>query len=267
MPANVALFLSILAGYTFIHVCYFTRFRAQRLDGYRLVIESALAGLILYFAARIIEPWTPPWTMAIIKNAAGNNSDLIDTVHVLALGLFSPILVNFATAAWVRAISRDNEDAVDAGADGISAAWTWVVEPARRAALNWAVHRLGNDLLSLLHDAANRPSERQMPIHLTLDNNKVYVGWVLRSPSLKLEDEYLSILPLASGYRDKDTLTTHLNVSYPVGDYMSAGGALDPNDFTVVIPYASVKKANYFDVNVYAKYFSAQNPPEPASAS
>jgi hypothetical protein len=261
MPANVALFLSILAGYTFIHLCYFTRFRAQRLDGHRLVIESALAGLILYFVARTLEPLTPAWAMSAIKDAAGDNADLVDTVHVLALGFVSPIIFNFATTAWVRGTSRDPADPIDR-ATTIGQVWSWIMEPARRAALDWAVRRLGNDLLALLHDAANRPRERQMPILLTLDNNKVYAGWVLRSPNLKLEDEYLSLLPLASGFRDKDTLTTQLNVVYPVGDYMSQGGSLRPADFTLVIPYAAIKKANYFDVNIYEKYFS-----RPASQS
>lgn len=259
MPANVALFLSILAGYSFVHFCYFTRFRAQRLDGHRLVIESALAGLILYFAGRSAEPLTPEPVMRIIKAAAGNNAELTATLHVLLLGFLSPVVVNFATAAFIRGTRFEGSDSVSDGATTPREAWNWLMEPARRAALDWAVTRLGNDLLLLLHAATNRPRDRQMPILLTLDNNKVYAGWVVRSPNLKLEDEYVSLLPLASGYREKDTLLTHLNVLYPVNDYATSGGTLDPADFTLVIPYSSIKKANYFDVNVYAKYFATDD--------
>ena len=91
------------------------------------------------------------------------------------------------------------------------------------------------------------------------------MGWVTRSPNLRPEDDYLSILPLASGFREKETLEVTLNVFYPVDEYAGRGGNLSPNDFTFVIPYSTIVKANFFDVNVYASYFvhqeTANTPP------
>lgn len=46
MPSNLLL-LPFLAGYLFLHSFHFTKFRAQRLDGYRLLMESAAVGLVL----------------------------------------------------------------------------------------------------------------------------------------------------------------------------------------------------------------------------
>lgn len=252
MPSNVALFLSILAGYGFIHLFYFTRFRAQRLDGHRLVIEAALVGVLLYAAAKVCQPFTPA-TLATLQRWTGNNTEAVDTIYILLLGLSSPVLLNLiiALALQGRAEWRPTE------IDSPRAAWNHLMEPARRVALDWAISKLGNDLLVLLHEAVSRPRDRQMPLLLTLDNNKVYAGWVVRSPNLKLEDEYLSVLPLASGYRAEDTLKVTLNVFYPVHQYKATDGPLRPRDFTFVIPYASVKKAHYFDVGIYLKHFAA----------
>src|SRR5579859_8299664 len=53
MPANL-LILPLLAGFWFVHFCHYFRFRAQRLDGYRLLLESAIAGAFLFLGARMV---------------------------------------------------------------------------------------------------------------------------------------------------------------------------------------------------------------------
>src|ERR1035437_1580022 len=53
MPANIFL-IPLLAGYLFVHISNRFRFRAQSLDGYRLLIESATAGVVLLGAARLL---------------------------------------------------------------------------------------------------------------------------------------------------------------------------------------------------------------------
>ena len=45
MPTNLLL-LPLLGGYWFIQNFHCTRFRARRLDGYRLLVESAFYGLL-----------------------------------------------------------------------------------------------------------------------------------------------------------------------------------------------------------------------------
>jgi len=260
MPSSVPIFLSLLAGYAFVHLFYFTRFRAQRLDGYRLLIESGIVGIVLYAAARILEPYTPGMT-TWLSGFFPKNSELADTMYVVSLGLLAPVTLNLVIAVAMRG---ETALADDADTPSIGRAWSNVMEPARRAALNWAIRKLGNDLLLLLHDAATRPRERQMTLHVTTDTGKVFIGWVTRSPNLKLEDEYLSMLPLASGYRKKDTMEMELNVFYPIEQYSDRGGALDPREFAFVIPYASIKKANFFDVGVYVNHFLRPETASPA---
>ena len=53
MPSNVLL-LPLLAGYLFIRTFYFTRYRAQSLEGYRLLLDSAMMGLGLASLGRLL---------------------------------------------------------------------------------------------------------------------------------------------------------------------------------------------------------------------
>ena len=53
MPYNLLL-LPLLGGFLFFHLTHFFRFAAQRLDGYRLLFQSAIAGTFLSILARLI---------------------------------------------------------------------------------------------------------------------------------------------------------------------------------------------------------------------
>lgn len=53
MPYNL-LSLPLLGGFLFIHLAHYFRFNAHRLDGYRLLIQSALCGTALEAIVRIL---------------------------------------------------------------------------------------------------------------------------------------------------------------------------------------------------------------------
>jgi hypothetical protein len=53
MPYNLLL-LPLLGGFLFIHLAHYFRFAAQRLDGYRLLLQSAIAGTCLVGIARLV---------------------------------------------------------------------------------------------------------------------------------------------------------------------------------------------------------------------
>jgi hypothetical protein len=52
VPTNLLL-LPLLGGYWFLHTLYYTRFRSQRLDGYRLLLESLIAGVLFAVSGRL----------------------------------------------------------------------------------------------------------------------------------------------------------------------------------------------------------------------
>lgn len=53
MPTNL-LVLPLLGGFCLVHIFYYFRFRSQRLEGYRLLLESAVAGTGLMALASAI---------------------------------------------------------------------------------------------------------------------------------------------------------------------------------------------------------------------
>jgi hypothetical protein len=219
VPTNL-LILPLLAGFWFIHFCHYFRFRAQRLDGYRLLIESSLAGAILFLFGRAITYCVVSFTPlgpSISKWWNGFAPLSFSGAATLAffIGLASPFAVN---RLW-------GED-----------------ESKKRA-----VERHGNDLLRLFDNALR---ESQL-VSITLDNRKVYVGYIVTAPNLRTEDAYIALLPMISGYRDAGTLEIKFISLY---DELYANEEMDANRFRVAVPVASIKMASLFDPEIYAKF-------------
>ena len=104
----------------------------------------------------------------------------------------------------------------------------------------------GNHLLRLLHWAANF----EELVSVTLTNRKVYIGMVTEVPNLEGHDTFVGIIPFFSGYRD-ETLSMRLTVDY-VKVYEDL--KVDPSDFVMVIPIASICTAGYFDHTIFPTF-------------
>ena len=117
-----------------------------------------------------------------------------------------------------------------------------------------AVERHGNDLLRLF-DYALRQEEL---VCITLDNRKVYAGYIVTSPNLRPEDAYIALLPMLSGYRDPKTMQLKFISFY---NDLYANGDVNANQFRVAIPVDCITMASLFDLDTYAK-FEEHIPPE-----
>jgi hypothetical protein len=228
MPTNVLL-LPLLAGYWFVHNFYYTRYRAQRLDGYRLLLESALTGvgfaIIGRLAAKLLtaSTWSlPRWLANLwISLAPVDVPFLGSATMALSIALIAPFALNrlLHLCGWTRdAAQRD------------------------------AIARSGNGLLKLLHRASNE----ERAVSITLSNRKVYVGMIVEAPNLEPHDRFVTIIPLFSGHRNSDTLELTFTVEY-LKHYLDE--SLDWEDFIVVLPLDSVQMASFFDQKVYQQYF------------
>lgn len=219
MPTNL-LILPLLAGFWFIHFCHYFRFRAQRLDGYRLLIESSLAGAILFLFGRVttyvlvshtpVGPVVSRWWLAFAPVSFSGTATLSFFV-----GLAAPFVLNIF---WKEDISKQR-----------------------------AVERHGNDLLRLFDYALRN----QQLVSITLDNRKVYVGYIVSAPNLRPEDAYIALLPMISGYRDNDTLKISFVTFY---NDLYTDDQMDANLFRVAIPVASIKMTSLFDLDIYTKF-------------
>jgi hypothetical protein len=230
MPYNLLL-LPLLGGFLFFFTAHLFRFGAQRLEGYKLLFQSAIAGVILSFFARLIVlgvAMTPPgaWLerrwftfSPFAFSATSALSMFLGPVAALILNLF---------------INTDKAKEIE-------------------------VRRNGSALTRLFYQAA----QEHFLVSVTIDSRKWYIGWIMESPSLLPQERYFRLLPYMSGYRDKDTLETFRTVFYE--DVLNTP-ELDKRELVLTLPLDAVKIAGRFNENVYNEYF-AEPDQEEGSAS
>ena len=96
------------------------------------------------------------------------------------------------------------------------------------------------------------------PILFTLESGKVYVGWAVSAPNPTQERKSIRILPLVSGYRDKDTQIVKFTTDYIMildSIYNGADTKLLLEDFEVVIPSRQLSSCHLFDMTIYNNHF------------
>ncbi|MDP9055343.1 MAG: hypothetical protein M3N93_13750 [Acidobacteriota bacterium] len=229
MPGNL-LILALLAGFCFVHRCYSFKFRAQLLDGYRLLLYCSLAGAAALLISRSL---------------------------VLLLKLFPvfwqvrPLWDRFAAVPWLGTFCLCIPVALVC-----AEAWNLFVDP--EDCRQKEVIANGDSLMQLMQRAANE--ERMLSI--TFDSRKWYAGYLVEAPNLKPSERYFKLLPILSGYRDKDTLVARRTLSYVNIDRIPG---INPADFAITLPIASVRTANLFDPAVYEDHFAAIDAAPPAS--
>jgi hypothetical protein len=265
MPTNLLLF-PLLGGFLFVHSCYFFRFRAQRLDGYRLLLESAFFGLLLSVPARLITYYWPRYFEAgrSVRTEWGylwRDAPLSGTATLsLLLGLVAPVLINWLHAFYLR-VGQEPWRFYSAIGDPGKAV-NELLKPARERALDLAIESSGNYLHQLLHSAVLK----NIPILITLASRKVYVGYLTESPNLKPENQHLALLPVLSGYRDKDTLRIKLDLIYP-NPKSFTGEDIDPEDLLLMtVPFSEIKSASFYHQDQQHLFQSYPSPdPNPAA--
>lgn len=226
MPSNVLLLLLLVGGYWCIHIFSYTRIRSQMLDGYRLLLESVSVGAVLGFAAYVvivILDWRFPGTRNAWHAYAPHLPYAATAIGAAIVGVAGPMSLN--AVFHVFGITKEKN--------------------RRRA-----VQRYGNSLQRTLQDALD--DERLVCV--TLENKKAYVGIVAWLPTLSPTDTYFSLIPIFSGYRDKDTLNLIFTVAYL--DIYEKG--FSPSNFKVVLPMANIRSLAFFDPKAYPEFIVEQ---------
>lgn len=227
MPANLLL-LPLLAGFCFTHLLHSTRFRIQLEDGNRLLLASSIAGVILLATSRLVVIILKQFACGLtVRHAwfafAPQEMAYLGTASgALILGCLVPILVNCAflseAQAKDRALSRDFS------------------------------------LAGFFHSAARNGNL----VSITLSNRKWYVGYIVDAPTKGTKPgSFFGLLPVLSGYRDKDDLTTKRTTSY----LDALESTKDPSVYTIIIPMSEVTTANRFLVEAYRDHFATPQPP------
>ncbi|EQA1632685.1 hypothetical protein [Enterobacter hormaechei] len=113
---------------------------------------------------------------------------------------------------------------------------------------------------SMLLDAMD--SNPKKPILLTLSSRKVYVGIVngIQEPTeSEAPNNYISIFPIMSGYRHKDTLSITFTNSYPSEISVISAATKDSKklhkvlDMDILLKSDEISHLSWFDFEVYEK--------------
>ena len=230
MPFNVLL-LPLLGGYIFISYWNRTRFDAKRYSGERLLLHSALAGIVFLVASfALVSTVATGWPVAYERSHR-----LVPFEHSgTSLGALLLGTTIWWPLNWFSSRPKEIKRTIEA----------------------W------NDYLELLlHQAL----EETRHVAVTLKNGKVYIGFVVRSFDPSYDRKYIVVLPTISGYRDSEkhslTLTTDYTAVYQQlieEDESRLTRGVD--DFQIVVPVSEILSANLFDWVAFERF----NPPEGA---
>ncbi|MGH7587742.1 MAG: hypothetical protein ACRELU_04015 [Gemmatimonadota bacterium] len=265
MPSNLSLFIILVAGFVFLSWFTLTYYISATWDGPRLVLWSGLCGGLLFFLSRLIILGIQGWGFAPARLwSSGFEHELVKTVGVIlpeagpfvgslggtvALALLLPLLLNLAYRIAVPG-RREAEFAV------------------------WRARKSIDDELLLL--LVNQIGTGRA-IAFSMADSKVYVGFVLAHPGLKRpgrsgEKRFFSILPILSGYRDRETRQLRLTTNYASllraisegQDPIISGYSL--SDLRVLLPIDEVQSARMFDEEIFRRLFH-EEVPRPHAAS
>ncbi len=217
------LLIPAVGGYWFLTHLNYTRFYVARASGYHLLFRSALFGGLLFLLARIITLGLESFNPRIIGLWTNHFPDpySIEVVLSLILGYLLPVIMNLLYSEE---------------------------QGARKIALE------SGDYMELL--IADSILKGQA-IEVSLRNRKSYIGLALESGVKMGGDTDISLIPLASGYRDEDTLDLHIMINYvPVIEKYTGQetAILTEEDFRIVIPISEVVSVRLFVPEVFDEF-------------
>lgn len=104
-----------------------------------------------------------------------------------------------------------------------------------------------------------RSFHQTIPVMLTLQSNKVYVGWAVRAPNPVMERKSVRILPLASGYRDNEQrvvfTTDYLDLLNQIVVDENKLNHLKPGDIEIVLPVDQIVSSHLFDMEAHDSFY------------
>lgn len=231
MDTALLLVLPLVGGYIFASRWTVTQYIVDREDGHRLYFRAAFYGAFLFTVAILvrmilisyIDSYQSFEQSAVeLYKGALKNPDEENQLRALTIGLLALVIGSFL---WVP--------------------FLWLPQSWLRYLYNRAIKY--DEFESLISEAA----QRVVPVSITMQNNKVYVGFLNETPSPK-QRRFLAVLPLMSGFRDEANgrvkFTTYYSHIYRKQRHA------DIEDFRFALPMEKIQSLNMFDVAVYEEF-------------
>jgi hypothetical protein len=243
MDLAAAFLLSLLGGYCFAYVWRGTRFTTRRVDGHHLYFRAALCGALLFstaLASRIVLVGHFP----AYRNFDSALVEYVRPVLKVEAGLALPELTR--RVEWV--VTAMYSLLLGTVCGPVSNVFT----PRR-----WAEQRSIGALYRFLLQAR----QESLPVSLTLNTSKVYVGLVVAAPDPIREPVVVPLLPILSSHRDPEgrlNLTTDYEAVYSSlkhGRAAQLGLRTDwLSQFALAIRADEIVTAALFSPAIYAEF-------------
>jgi hypothetical protein len=240
VPFNLLL-LPLLGGWLFFSFSNVTCYWYTRQSKDHALLAASCAGLICLFLSRctvvifasIADHWN--WTH-ILKQYA------LEWIHFFApfpysttsiLAFFLAVMALFATLKWYP----------------VNKACDWLYS-----------HDKLNALEDLIYRCNKSDNAKLQPVILTLKSRQVYIGYIQFAPPLtKRDDIFVVIVPIFSGYRDKDNFRLHIETSYQKELEKLETSGEEQIKFEKIIPIGEIQIASEFEIDVYLRFRHASD--------
>ena len=221
------LLVPALAGYLFLSWFNATRYSLPRETGYHVVFRSALAGVFLFFIARLfvvlVNAVAPvigsSWKPIIPLDYSGTAAITL----ILAAAL--PPIIN--RLPQFDRFQAQREAAMEAG-----------------------------DQISLIIDQAILQSRF---VEVSLASGKSYVGSPIQGTFGHRDDGDVAIIPVASGYRHNKTQALVMTTNYAPTINRLSGHEME--NLKVAFPMRDIVSARLFDRALYVSFLGTQSDP------
>lgn len=212
------LLIPAIGGYWFLTHFNYTRYRAARESGYHLLFRSAFAGLALFALAYGI--------VLLLDSLLPQLGDRWDSY--IPIPYSAPAVLSVLLGVLLPGVANRFFDEEMA---------------ARKVALD------SGDFLELL--IADSIADQKL-VELSLRSGKSYIGLGLVCCIGPSDQSDVIIVPMASGYRRKDTQELAITTHYaPVIDQALDSLGLSYQDFRIVIPMSEIVSARLFFPKAY----------------
>jgi hypothetical protein len=236
--------LPLVGGFIFCSNWNFTRWRIVREEGHRLYFRAIFFGALIFSLVALAHPHVqtiaPPYAGAVgtVKDFARPLAK--QGAAAEAFGDLTVICLISMLAGWPLAWLLN--------------LFFWRSYWLRRAILK-------DDLEAFLLDAADRDNS----IAVTMDDQKVYVGFVVEGFDPTIGRKCIELLPLMSGYRDSEThvvkFTTFYTELYGPTESMNQSAPLappleylTPEDFITLLPVERIVSYRLFHPAAYLEF-------------
>lgn len=221
---NVGLFLIIpaLGGYWVLKNCHRTNHQIARGIGYHVLFQASAAGGVIFSVSHLI--------ILMVHNYLPQFKTVWQSLipypfaDSVALGILLCVTLPFVcNRIWTES------------------------ESALKVATN------NGDLVEL---KIRESFDSERFIEITLRTRKVYIGRALINKVANVGEPYVSLIPTASGYRDKDTQELEITDYY---DAIFAESNFSDADFQIVILRSEIVSIRLFDPDTYLRFQRGKN--------